>query len=481
MDFIDNHELLPAYKPDSEVKMEGWHPDWVKDLIMAQFRVETATPEGTFDAAVKVLDHFAEMGVNGLWLNPVYQRSEERHKDGNNGYGSFGPHAVDMNIGSADTNEGAFASARKFVKAAHERNIRIFFDIVVWGTEKGSDLVKYYPQFFLKNGQYNNVWGGYGYNWDNPEWEEWYVNASAQMVYKTGADGLRVDLEPTITGYRVFRKIRDMLYKMDRKPVIYSEGLNIRDGVYDFEQGGVGVDPDTPLDEWNNPKESKVATYYLENNIVNSVKTGWGVGILSEQKDGEGGKHRYYTYNICCHDSLSPSVFGDRVRIGYQAIFSPYIPMWWIGEEWNNPLVKSYSDVMFFTPIRWELLDQPENRAFYEDFKKMIRIRRERPEIFTYFPENHRDANICKVESDSPLQAYARFTGDTAVLILPNSGDSAADIKAVIPFDEMRLDRNCKWKYTELMNGDSVIPDSEGSLTVSVQPHHLAVIEIKKY
>lgn len=56
---IDNRSLLPPIKPDSEVVMEGMSPDWMKSLVMEQFRVETATPEGTFAAATRVLDHLA--------------------------------------------------------------------------------------------------------------------------------------------------------------------------------------------------------------------------------------------------------------------------------------------------------------------------------------------------------------------------------------------------------------------------------------
>ena len=71
---IDNSALIPKALPDGEVKMEGMSPDWTKTLIMAQFRIETATPEGTFQSATKVLDHYAETGVNGLWINPIWQR-----------------------------------------------------------------------------------------------------------------------------------------------------------------------------------------------------------------------------------------------------------------------------------------------------------------------------------------------------------------------------------------------------------------------
>ena len=68
---IDNTAKIPAVVPDSEVVLENGYPDWEKHLIMAQLRIETATPEGTFQSAVRVLDHFAETGVNGLWINPI--------------------------------------------------------------------------------------------------------------------------------------------------------------------------------------------------------------------------------------------------------------------------------------------------------------------------------------------------------------------------------------------------------------------------
>ena len=43
---IDNTAKIPAVVPDSEVVLENGYPDWEKHLIMAQLRIETATPEG---------------------------------------------------------------------------------------------------------------------------------------------------------------------------------------------------------------------------------------------------------------------------------------------------------------------------------------------------------------------------------------------------------------------------------------------------
>lgn len=61
---IDNSPLLPKVLPDIRVELGDYSPDGVKTLVMAQFRVETATKEGTFDSAERVLDHYTEMGVD---------------------------------------------------------------------------------------------------------------------------------------------------------------------------------------------------------------------------------------------------------------------------------------------------------------------------------------------------------------------------------------------------------------------------------
>ena len=96
-----------------------------------------------------MLDHYAEMGVNGVWINPVYRRSKSQRKSGNNGYGSFGPHLLDDKITGTNDIEKGFEEAKKFVQEAHKRNLRVFFDIVVWGVCQDSPLIKKYPYKLL--------------------------------------------------------------------------------------------------------------------------------------------------------------------------------------------------------------------------------------------------------------------------------------------------------------------------------------------
>ena len=86
--YLDNSDLMPAYKPDDEVQLiqngAMLSPEWIDSLILGQMRIDTATAGGTFATAVEALDHFAEMGVNGVWINPVYHPGPTDNGYGNN-------------------------------------------------------------------------------------------------------------------------------------------------------------------------------------------------------------------------------------------------------------------------------------------------------------------------------------------------------------------------------------------------------------
>ncbi|MCK5853470.1 hypothetical protein KAH27_10620, partial [bacterium] len=372
---IDNSKLIPEIVPDDKVKLEGTYPDWLKTLIMVQFRVETAVYNGNFQKIVKVLDHYAEMGVNGIWVDPIYKRT------GNNDYISFGPHLIDEKLAGAKNQKEAFRATKKFVDEAHKRNIRVFFDIVIWGVATNSPLINEQPDFFTGYGL-----GGEGrlFNCKLPKWQEWFINQATNLIFSTGADGLRCDMEPSLTEYKLWDKVRKICYANGKKVAIISEQHCIRNGVYDFEQKGVGY---INIGDWFKFYES--GNFYISNNIVDSVKSGRGIGIPELQQ----GRNRFYTYNIS-NDSRSPICFGNIIKFGYQAVLSPFIPMWYIGEEWNAFLIES--GILHFAPINWAKMLKEPNVRFYEKVKKLIRIRRLFPDIFNYYPINHRDSNICK-------------------------------------------------------------------------------------
>jgi 1,4-alpha-glucan branching enzyme len=467
---IDNRDLIPKIVFDDRVLMEGTAPDWVKTLIIGEIRIETATPEGTFDSAIRVLDHYAEMGVSGLWVCPIYDRDNEMM----NGYGNFGPQSIwPKLIGSKDTGESLLV-VKRFIDEAHRRNIRIFLDITVWGTPKESPLVTLHPEFYTrKDGALEFVkdWGGYRFNWSNDALRLWFKDVAVNLIERTGADGFRVDTAPFASGY-YFEEIRKELYGRGRKVVLLSEMPNTRRDVFDFAEGDVTgwtEDPDW-LDDANlKEQERKFAcsnlaaggrmqNFLFRNNIVDVIREGRGIGSGKMQQEGTGGTFRFYTNNLLCHDDTEPFARGNRVRFAYATIFAPFIPMWWIGEEWNNAKVTEAALPLYFNPIDWGKINP--NRAFYEDVKKYLRIRRSYPEIFETFPQSTRNANIVKVHTakdgvPNALQAYARFATGKAILVVPNVEDVRARFEVEPDYSALGI-RSSRHTIINLMTGQPI-------------------------
>ena len=468
MQTIDNSDLLPKVRKDSEVTLDdGFSPDWVKDLVIVELRLATATPEGTIQAAYRLLEHYAEMGVNGIWLTPVYDMGKT-----GNGYGSYGPYTIDPQLtGTEDYQEG-WGVLKTFIEKAHAKNIRIFLDAVTWGTVDEAPIRKEHPEFFSGS----DSWGGKAFQYGEWPWRQWYFNAMINLVFDVGCDGFRCDCEPLITGYELFKAVREYCLKNGRKIAVFSEDQNERLDTYDFEQYGVMQE----LYEWGVDKQVvNPRNHFLEKyNIVDSCKNGTGIGSRFAHSVGLNGNYRFYTYNTCCHDNGKTIVDDNLLAIGYQAILAPFIPVLWIGDEAMRICHDGSNCLYFQSPEIDQLLELPQNKAFYEKVKRYIRIRRQYPEIFSYFPQNHREVNICKVHSDADLQAYARFTDGKCVLVIPNNTDSERSVIAEIPYEECGLTRDDKLRMFDLM-AERDLPLGK-QLKIDVLAREMAVILLEK-
>ena len=145
---------------------------------------------------------------------------------------------------------------------------------------------------------------------------------------------------------------------------------------------------------------------------------------------------------------------------------------------------------MFFNIVNWSAMDVPENRAFFEDVKRMIRVRRQLPELFAHFPPSLRDANIAKVDSTrdgmpNPLQAYMRYAENKAVLVVPNHAaePSTSAFTVVIPWAEGGIEREGLFQVTDMMTGEVLLrkPAVElNSFEVRLPAEHLGVYLIER-
>jgi 1,4-alpha-glucan branching enzyme len=461
---IDNSALIPKYVPDEAVTLEPCEtggcaitPDWTKSLIMMEVHLETATPEGTLRSAVRILDHCAELGVNGIWLTPIYEKGP-----GGNGYGNCGPHTIEPSLTATNDTEAGWAALKEFIDLAHDMNIRVLFDIITWGTVSAAPLYKEHPEWYS-----GEAWGNKAFDWNNEEFVEWFIDVCVKNIIRTGADGYRCDCEPIYTGYKVFNRIREGCLAAGKKILVVAEDGCMRKDCFDFEQDGVLLyDNWSRGDQYMTPKKF----YIDELNIVDSVKHGTGIGSSELQKSGKSGSYRFYTFCVSNHDYQYSITNGNRLVIGYQAIFAPFIPLWYLGAEFN---MQASAQVIYFTLVDWSRLNI--NRNFFEDVKRYIKIRRRFPEIFEYWPDDHRNANICSVTATGTgVAAYARYRGNKAVIIVPNNSGSILETRVTIPLKEAEISGYKTYKITDLLN-DKQIPLDNNSFMVCIKNENIGV------
>jgi 1,4-alpha-glucan branching enzyme len=414
--------------------IHGSSPAWVNELIIYQLRLETFTPEGTLEAARRKLPYLQELGVTALWLSPIFQGTTDPQQMRLAIYNNFEVKEPDR----LNAAYGTMEDWDRFVEDAHAIGMKVFLDIVPHGVTFDSTLVTNHPDWFKQDA--NGVivpdqWAMAPFDWSNERLRDWWVNMAKDWALKHHVDGFRTDLEPDVSGYDLWRRVRNEINDAGKEIVIYSELPNTRQGAYDFEQVGVGIKEASHIVNGS-------GDYLREHPVADVVKK--GLDLTS------GGTSRYYTEALSVHDTNGYNGEGSRFKFGYELLFSPFIPVFFAGEEFQ---ADDYGQMLFFVPLDWNKLE--ENRAFWADVKKMIAIRKEYADIFTDFPENHREANIVTVNSTNhDLSAYARFNGrGTAIVIIGNPHDEEKTSSVQMPLKEMKLDGFSTYRVTNLMDG----------------------------
>lgn len=469
---IDNSDLLPEITDTvTPIAVDGcsyaWTPDWISDLIIVELNVATASTDGKFSGMDTALEHLAEVGVNGIWLTPINQINTS----GSSAYRNYGPDTVNTYLTDTSDYESGWEVVKNFVDLAHSYNIRVFFDLVTWGTDINADLVSEHPEYFESTSETNTA-GGYSFDWDNTSLYNYMLDSAVAMITKTGADGLRADVGSRYAGTQFFSDIRyKLMTEHNTYIAMFSESPNDRNsGIFDFGEHS--------SDKYAN------ADYMLftENNIVDEIKNATNINSV-------GGK--YYSSLISCHDAFDYSfeASGNSVALGYASILSPMIPIWYLGEEWKNASTNEYTVTdgikegaqLYRTKIDWQSAE--DNSEYLETVKKYIRIRRTYGDIFSEFAEDNRNSNICKVTADGGeglYQAYARYDSDDAVIVIPNNSDTAVSFDVTIPLADMGFDTTLNYQINDLMNDINVSYTTDAAFKATVAADSIGVYSVKK-
>lgn len=175
-------------------------PDWARNATIYEVNTRQFSPEGNFRAVEAQLPRLKEMGVDIVWLMPIYPISQKNKK------GSLGsPYAV-ADYKAVNPAYGTLADFKAFVKRAHALGLRVILDWApnhtgwdhVWVTEhpdwytrvKGKLSAPIDP----KTGKPTDWTDVVGLNYNNPDLRRGMIDAMQYWVRECDIDGYRCDV-----------------------------------------------------------------------------------------------------------------------------------------------------------------------------------------------------------------------------------------------------------------------------------------------
>ena len=157
--------------------------------LAAKTVMYSAHPGGTIDSGfqdvgsyrefAKLLPYMNELGVNVLWLLPVWH---------GNVYAPDDYYALDPRLGTEE-------ELKALVDRAHDLGIRVLLDLIPHGPLDRTGFHEQHPELISRkeDGSLLYWWGCLSCDYAHPGWQKYMADHAAYWVKQVGVDGYRVD------------------------------------------------------------------------------------------------------------------------------------------------------------------------------------------------------------------------------------------------------------------------------------------------
>lgn len=130
------------------MKQLALHPAWSYSAVLYEMNVRQLTPEGTLDAARRHLAFLARMGVDAIWLMPIYPIGRINRK------GSLGSYYSVRDYVAVNEELGSMADLDAFVEEAHRLGMKVILDWVANHTARDARWLAEHPDWYeWENGE----------------------------------------------------------------------------------------------------------------------------------------------------------------------------------------------------------------------------------------------------------------------------------------------------------------------------------------
>lgn len=169
------------------------HAAWTYDAVVYEMNVRQYTPEGTFAAAQAQLPRLKELGVDVIWLMPIYPIGEKERK------GTLGSYYAVKDYCAVNPEFGTMQDFESFLAAAKSQGFRVILDWVANHTSPDAVWIDAKPADWYERDSVGNTVVQYDWtdiaalNYGNAD--VWDAQESAMRFWMSkGIDGFRCDM-----------------------------------------------------------------------------------------------------------------------------------------------------------------------------------------------------------------------------------------------------------------------------------------------
>ncbi|AIF70199.1 hypothetical protein PAP_09095 [Palaeococcus pacificus DY20341] len=197
-------------------------PTGLRKTVIYEVFPRNHTEEGTLKALSNDLERIKNLGVDYIWLMPIYPIGEEGRK------GTYGsPYAI-KDYRSINPELGSFDDFKAFVDKAHSMGLKVMIDIVYNHTSRDSILLKEHPEWFLhekgrpsrKVPEWSDI-----YDLDYSKKELWEYQIETLKFWARYVDGFRCDVAPLVP-LEFWKRAKEEVAKVKKNVVWLAETVH---------------------------------------------------------------------------------------------------------------------------------------------------------------------------------------------------------------------------------------------------------------
>jgi glycosidase len=407
---------------------------------MYEVNIRQYTPEGTFKAFEEHLPRLQEMGIEILWLMPIYPISQEKR------IGSLGSYYAISDFQGINPEFGNKEDFKHLVDKCHEMGFKVILDWVGNHTGWDNSWITKHPDWYTQNSSgeiiFPETWQDVAdLNFENTKMRKAMLKAMKYWVKEFDVDGYRCDYAGGVpldfweTAREALDKIKPvyMLAEDDRAMFFMNYSFNANYGwsfYHDLNDVAKGKKKASSLTSYL----SKIATTYPTNTyplhfLDNHDENSW-TGTVEER-------------------------LGDAQQALLTLIFTvPGMPLIYSGQEVNLDHRLEFFDKDL---IEWEGF---ENEAL---LTKLIHLKSDHPALWNGVEGG--DITFLKTSSERVL-AYSREKDDDKIVVILNLSAEPREVNV---------------EYEGQINGTDLITDeavqlTQGENTLLLEPWGFLVI-----